>query len=135
MLIQLLVRHEGSGFLDAEGRDGDVLLTKPDTFEMNFGSQDKKSFLILKVPDPPNMAAVEAALVESEYEVGQSADETVVRRYRKYTLPWRNAFTAEEKVIIDDSNAMLPDGQLSSGGTVTSGVVSGKFTIADFVRK
>lgn len=135
MLIQVLVRDEGSGFLDHEGRDGDPLQTFLDSFEPNLGTSDKRSFLVIKIPDPPNMVAVRSALGEEEYAPGPSAEEVVVRRKRKYRINWRGAFTAEEIVIIEDSVAMLPDGQLSSGGTVVSGVVSDKFTIADFIRK
>jgi hypothetical protein len=135
MLCQIWVRNEGSGFLDHEARDGDVLLTFLDSFEPSLGTQDKKSFLIVKIPDPPNMQAVRDALVESEFALGPSADEVVMRRNRKYRINWRGFFTASEIAVIEDSNAMLADGQLSSGGTVTSGVVSGKFTIADFIRK
>src|SRR3990167_2008017 len=62
MLIQLLVRDEGTGFLDHEGRDSDPLITFLDSFEASLGSQDKKSFLIVKIPDPPGLSQVKAAL-------------------------------------------------------------------------
>lgn len=135
MLLQILVRDEGSGFLDHEGRDGDPLIVHLDSFEPSLGVQDKKSFLIVKIPDPPNLESVKAALGESEFAQGPSAEEVVVRRFRKYAVNWRSKFTQDEIDIIEDSNAMLPDGALSSGGTVTSGVVSGKFTVLDFLRK
>lgn len=135
MLIQLLVRDEGSGFLDEEGRDSDPLIVFDDTFEGSLGLQDKKSFLIIKIPDPPNYAAIKQAMGEPEYGPGPDPGVPVVRRFRKYSCNWRSRFQQSEIDVITDANAMLPDGPLSSGGTVTSGVVSGKFTILDFIRK
>ena len=136
MLLWIWTRNDETGLLDDEFRDGDVLQTKPDSFELSIGTQEKKSFLIVKIPDPPNMAKVEADLVRSEYAPGQTpGDDHVVRRKRLYWLDWRTKFTFLETGQVEDSNTQLPDGTLVSGGTVTSGVVSGKFTISDFRRK
>lgn len=136
MLLWIWTRDDESGLLDDEFRDGDVLQTKPDSFELSIGTQEKKSYLIIKIPDPPNIAKFMAELVVSEYSPGQtSGEENVVRRRRKFTLDWRTAFIAEEIATIEDANAVLPDGTLASGGTVTAGVVSDKFTVSDFRRK
>lgn len=135
MLLWIWTRNDETGLLDDEFRDGDILQTKPDTFESSIGSQEKKSYLIIKIPDPPNLAKVTSDLVLPEYGVGASPDEVVIRRKCRYSLDWRTKFTAAEIATVVDANAMLPDGTLESGGTVTSGVVSGKFVITDFRRK
>lgn len=136
MLLWIWPRNDETGLLDDEFRDGDVLQTKPDSFEGSIGLQEKKSWLIIKIADPPNYSKVEADLVRSEYTPGPTlGDDPVVRRKRLYTLDWRTQFTAAEIAIIEDANQTLPDGALSSGGTVASGVVSGKFTIGSLRRK
>lgn len=135
MLVKVFPRDDGTGFLDDEMRDGDPLEVHPDSFEGSLGTQEKKSYLIIKIPDPPNLSAVMQAMVRPEYVPGPNPEENLVRRQRIYRIDWRSRFTAEEIDIIEDANATLPDGALASGGTVSSGVVSGKFTINDFIRK
>ena len=135
MLLWIWTRNDASGLLDDEFRDGDVFHTAPDDFEPSIGNQEKKSFLIIKIPDPPNMARVSEDLVRPEYAAGPSADANVIRRQRLYSLDWRPKFALTEIEIIEDPNQMLPDGTLLNGGTVTSGVVSGVFVIGDLSRK
>lgn len=136
MLLWIWTRNDATGLLDDEFRDGDVLQTKPDSFEPSIGTQEKKSFLILKVPDPPNMAVVEQELVRTEYAPGESSSElNVVRRKRIYRLNWRAKFTEDEIALVASANDTLPDGSTANGGTVAAGVVSGLFTIAEFIRK
>lgn len=135
MIFWIWTRNDATGLLDDEYREGDVLMTKPDTFEPSIGAQEKKSFLIVKIPDPPNYAKVEADLVVPEYAPGPTPDENVIRRRCRYRLDWRTRFTEAEIALIESANNMLPDGATASGGTVASGVVSGLFAIGDFVRK
>lgn len=136
MLVSIWTRNDESGLLDAEFRDGDVFQTYLDSFEVSLGTQEKKSWLFIKVPDPANMAAVRNDFGTPEYSPGPSqGEENVIRRMRKYRLDWRAKFTQAEIAIIEDANETLPDGSTTNGGTVTAGVVSGLFTIQDFIRK
>ncbi len=136
MLIWIFPRDDESGLLDDEFRDGDVLQTKPDTFEPSIGNQEKKSFLIVKIPDPPNMAKFESELVQPEYSPGATPDDDhVIRRKRKYRIDWRVKFTEQEIGLVEDANDQLPDGVTAQGGTVTTGVLSGLFEVKDFRRK
>lgn len=135
MLLWIWVRNDETGLLDDEFKDGDILQTKPDSFESSIGLQEKKSFLIVKVPDPPNSTKVMDDLVTPEYTPGPSPDENRIRRKCRYTLDWRTKFTGSEIDVIEDANDLLDDGTTASGGTVTSGIVSGLFTLSDFARK
>ncbi|MEM8668740.1 MAG: hypothetical protein AAGG48_14565 [Planctomycetota bacterium] len=136
MLLWIWTRNDESGLLDDEFRDGDIFQVKPDSFEQFLGNQDVRSYLIVKVPDPPNFAKFEEQLVEPEYGPGAtSGDENVVRRQRKYRLDWRSKFIASEQALIESTSDTLPDGTTSGSGTVANGVVSELFTIADLIRK
>lgn len=131
----VIVRDNGSGVLDGEYHEGDTLQALPDSEESALGGNDKKSYLIFKVPDPSNMAKVLTALSEPEYQPGPTASQNSIKRARRYTLDWRSRFTIEEQAIIEDGSQILPDGELSGGGTVVSGVVYGKITFGDVSRK
>lgn len=133
MLVFVWTRNDATGLLDDEFRNNDLYRVEEDTEEPNLGSQEKKSWLVIKVPDPPNKEAVKSQLVEPEYTTGPIS--AVVRRKRKYYCDWRSKFSAEEIAIAEDANAQFADGPLPSGGSVTAGVVSGKFTVNDFLRK
>ncbi len=136
MILWVFTRDDETGLLDDEFKDGDVLQTKPDSFESSIGGQEKKSFLIVKIPDPPNPTKVEPELVASEYNAGATPqDDHVIRRKRKYRLDWRTKFTATEIGVVEDATQTLPDGVTAQGGTVTSGVVDGLFEITDLRRK
>lgn len=135
MLIWIWTRNDETGVLDDEFRDGDVFKTKPDTFEASIGGIEKKSWLIVKTPDPPNYAKVESDLERPEYAQGPSPEQSVIRRKRIYRCDWRSKFTADEIAIIEDATATLPDGDTANGGTVTAGVVAGLFNVGDLVRK
>lgn len=136
MLVWLWTRNDETGLLDDEFKDNDVFKTEADSFEASIGTQEKKSWLIVKIPDPPNLQKVRDHLVRTEYQPGATPEaEHVVRNKRLYLSDWRQKFTITEIDTIEDPNQMLPDGPLLSGGTVTSGVVSGKFTITDLRRK
>lgn len=135
MLLWIFTRNDETGLLDDEFRDGDILQTQADALEPTIGSQDKKSYLIVKIPDPANLAKVTADIVLPEYVSGPTPDANVVRRKRRYRLDWRTKFSQEEIALIEDANDLLPDGTTAGGGTVTSGVVAGLFAITDFVRK
>jgi len=136
MLIWVWTRNDQSGILDGEFRDGDIDHAKPDSFEPSIGSQEKLSWLIVKVPDPPNMMAFINALEIPEYAPGPELDDgPPVRRRRVYRLPWRNKLSAAEVAIKEAATSNLPEGATSGGGTVVNGVVSGLFSVSDFVRK
>ncbi len=130
MLLWIWTRDDETGVLDDEFRDGDVMMARADTFEPSIGVEEKKSWLIVQVPDPPNMDKVLTSLERSEYAPGaQNGDDPVVRRKRLYALNWRGKFTAAEIALIE-GRAGLPDGQ-----TVVNGIIVGKFTIRDLSRK
>jgi hypothetical protein len=136
MLIWIWTRDDETGLLDDEFRDGDIFKTEPDSFEGSIGGIEKKTKLILKVPDPPNYSKVADSLVLSEFAPADSASaDPVIRRKRIYRLNWRTHFDAAEIALIESSADTLPDGALDSGGTVTAGVVSDKFVFTDFSRK
>lgn len=135
MIAQVYYRDEGSGLLDEEFKDGDVLQIHDDAFVP--GTQGAKSYLFVLLPEVGfDVGKVTDELQRAEYSPGPTlGDENVIRRQRIFRLDWRTKFTADEIAIVEDSGQVLPDGALDSGGTVASGVVSGKFTVADFIRK
>ncbi|NNE62342.1 MAG: hypothetical protein HKN35_15730, partial [Woeseia sp.] len=95
-----------------------------------------KSFLILKIPDPPNYNKFETDMVDPEYTPGATpGSENVIRRKRKYKIDWRQRFSANEINLIESASDTLPDGATQGGGTVVSGVVSDLFTVSDMLRK
>lgn len=134
MLAYIWYRDDATGLLDDEHKDGDVGLVFEDSHVP--GALEPKAYLIVKVPDPPNLPKVMTEIVKSEYIPGAtpgSAHET--RHMRKYKLDWRPHFNDAEIAIITDGAQQLPDGPLLSGGIVTSGIVEQKFTFEDFRRK
>jgi hypothetical protein len=136
MLIWVWTRDDETGLLDDEFKDGDIFQTQPDSFEPSIGNQEKKSFLITKVVDPPNLSKVEESIIRSEYAPGPTVgDDPVVRRKRIYNVNWRTKFSANEVALIESANDALPDGPTEGGGVVTSGVISDLFTFKDFNRK
>jgi hypothetical protein len=131
MIVRIWVRDDETGLLDDEFKDGDVDSTIPDSAEPTIGGQEKKSWLIIKIPDPPNLGKVETDIIKSEFAPAETPGvNNVTRRKRIYRLDWRSKFTAEEIALIEDGNQQLPDGP-----DVVDGVVINKFTIKDFVRK
>ena len=134
MLLWIIPRNDGTGLLDDEARDGDSIQVKPDSWLPNVGTQEKKSYLVIQIVDPPNHEAVTAALQEPEYGIGGDGL-PIITLFRKYRIDWRAKLSAAERAIVEDSNAMLPDGPLQGGGSVTSGVVVGLFTADDIIRK
>lgn len=136
MLVFIWPRDDATGQLDDEFKDGDIFRVAPDSDESGLGVFDTQSWLVVKIPDPPNQELFEVELVGSEYAPGASPTEpNVVRHKRKYYCNWRSKFSEAEIQTIEDQSVKLSDGQLSSGGTVAAGVVSGKFTVQDFLRK
>ena len=119
MILQIYYRNDGTGILPDEARSGDCLLTYPDTFVP--GDVESKTFLWLKIPDPPNKNAVTAAVTDSEYEADGSGSDRV-KRFRKFYINWAQRFTAAEIALITDP-------------TVAFGVIEGKFTYLDFRQK
>lgn len=125
MLAFVMVRDEGAR--PESCREGDILLIRPDSFEESLGEQDKKSYLIVKFPNPPNYPADESAAdfyVTPEYGAVDEGGNVDITRARSYTVGWKDKFTEEERETIRDRTLIL--------GT---GVVSGRFTLADIVPK
>lgn len=135
MIALLWTRDEASGILDEDSRENDVLKVLLDADEATLGGIEKKSYLAIKIPDPPNIANVMTALVEPEYKVTEDPAETKIRRKRSFFVTWRSKFNADEIAIIEDQTQQFVDGPLVSGGSVVSGVIYDKFTIEDFIRK
>lgn len=133
MLLWIWPRNDGTGLLDEEFRDGDVFQVKDDSFEPSIGTQERKSWLIVKIPDPPNKVRVMEDLGRSEYAQGPAGSEPIVRRARIYAVNWRTKFTLEQQAIVADPTQMLADA--TADGTVAGGVVSDLFTLADVFRK
>lgn len=123
MLVVVWCRNDGIG-LPNDFRNGDPMLVFPDSFEASLGTQDKKSYLILKMPDAPGFPASMEGFFEPEFSGTDEGGNPVRTRARKYTIDWESKFTAEERAIISDYTQQL--------GT---GVVDGKFTVADIVAK
>lgn len=134
MLLWIIPRDDGAGLLPSDNRDGDIIQARPDSFEPSIGIQEKKSFLIIKLADPPNLAAVMDELVQSKYEPGPDGQNRVSAS-RKWRVDWRTKFSAAEITTILDSTASLADGTTQAGGTVTGGVVAGLFGTRDMLRK
>jgi len=93
MLVWIWTRNDGTGILDDEFRDGDIFMVKEDSFEPSIGEMSKKAYLIAKMPDPPNKAAVMEGLVQEEWEPDSSGG-TRIKRQRKYKINWREKFDA-----------------------------------------
>lgn len=131
MLVKIWTRNDETGLYDDEFRDGDVDSVYDDSFELSLGTQDKKSWLIIKIPNPPNQSKFQNEITRPEYGVPDAfGAENIIRRKRIYRLEWRQKFTADEIAIIEDATQNLPDGP-----DVVSGVVYNKFTWTDFARK
>lgn len=136
MIIQLFTRDDETGILDGELRDGDVFATKLDSEEGTIGGIEKRTYLFIKVPDPPKIESFGKELVKPEYMPAPSGStEPEIRYGRKYRIDWRTKFTQDEIDLIESAADTLPDGPTFGGGTVTAGVVSGLFTVNDLIRK
>ena len=135
MLLQIFPRDDETGILDGEIRDGDVFAARPDSDEVSLGGLEKKAYLFLKVPDPPNLSAFLSELGKPEYLPAPGSSSTDVRYARKYRVEWRTKFTAAEIAHIEDSDDQLQDGTTAGGGFVTAGVVADLFTVNDLIRK
>lgn len=135
MRIKVWTRNDESGLLDGEFRDGDPDSTYDDSWIP--GGQEPKSWLIIEVPDPPNLTQYLNASETPPFLQGENlpADETSVRHKRRYYLDWRAKFDGEEIATIENVTEVLADGSTSQGGTVSGGVVSGLFSHQDFQRK
>ena len=134
MLIQIWVRDDESGLLDGESRDGDIQSTKLDTDSV--GGQEKKSFLFVKVADPPNMQAFRDELITPEYLPAASAGtDPQVKHKTKYRVDWRTKFSESEIATVSNATQVLPDGSTSAGGNVVNGIVEDLFVIGDIIRK
>lgn len=124
MLVWIWTRNDAAG-LDGDFFEGDIFKVRPDSFEPSIGDQEKKSWLIVKMPDHPtgfDAASPNASkLVESEYTLGADGLPEV-RKARKYRMDWRAKFTPDEITIIEDANATL-------------GVVYDRFEHRDIARK
>lgn len=127
MLLWIWYRNDGQG-LDDDFKDGDIDHADYDTAPV--GAQEKKSWLIVKVDDPP-AGVIDDVIADykvSEYAPGESfGDEPVTRRKRRWKINWRNQFTAEEIAAIVDPNQE----PINS----VNGIVEGKFTRQDVKRK
>ena len=100
------------------------------------GNQDKKSYLILSMPDAPNYLAFKAEALKPQYTGDPAAENSLVVRHKsKYYIDYPAKLTQDEVAIVDDGAQQLPDGPLTGGGSVTDGIVSGIFTYKDFIRK
>ena len=131
MLMWIFPRNDETGVLDNEFKDGDVMQVKPDAFLPAIGAQEKKSWLIVQIPDPPNPSNFEAEVLKSEYAPGPTAgDDPVMRRARAYRVNWREKFTAAEIAAIENAAQTLPDGP-----NVQNGVVVAGFSHRDISRK
>lgn len=136
MILQLFTRDDETGILDGELRDGDVFAARPDSDETVLGNVEKRTYLFLKVADPPNVAKFLTELEKSEYmPPASNSDEPAVRYARKYRVDWRLKFTQAETALIESAADTLPDGPTEAGGSVTAGVVSGLFSVNDLIRK
>lgn len=137
MLLQIWTRDDETGLFDDEYRDGDVFRARPDSDEASLGNIEKKSWLFVKVPDPPNMAKFMDEIQRPAYAPGATpADDHVVVQKARFYVDWRSKFVQSEIAIIEDFNQTFADGPLDSGGEVLASVIqTGKFTVADVVRK
>lgn len=141
----ILIKPVDDGPLDINLKAGDVVFAKLDS-DPAPGNQEKKSYLVLSMPDPVNavgnpfplsvLQGVQADMQREEFAPGATPEANDIRRARRYAIPhFRQRLSNDEFLIVKDANAMLPDGPTAFGGTVLSGVVSGLFTFADIVRK
>lgn len=121
MIVYIQVRDAGPFAVDA--RDGDPFQVTNDATIP--GTQDLKNYLVVKMPDPPGFnsdAPGENEIVQPEYAPGPYADNNTIRRFRRYSIPWRHKFTEQERTAILDPLVSVP-------------LVEGKFTLADIVQK
>jgi hypothetical protein len=121
MIVYIWTRNDGTGILDDEFRDGDIMMCKPDSWEESVGISERAEYLVVKMPDPPSLQAVMTGLVQEEWEPDGSGMSRI-KRQRKFAINWRAKFTETERAIIADPFATL-------------GVVADRFTHADIIRK
>ena len=136
MILQIFNRDDESGLLPSELRRGDVFAVHEDSYVP--GGIERQTSLFVKMPDPPKLAEFQKALVQSRY--GQPAtigEDAPVVLAREWKLEYWLSFAPEQVAIIDNEGGLdvLPDGALDGGGTVTEGVVEGRFTVNDLRLK
>lgn len=129
MILYLWTRNDETGQLDGEFKDGDVYRAEDDSHVP--GTQSLKSWLVIRIPDPPNPSKFMEHMTRSEFGIPETpGDDPTVKRKRIYRVDWRNKFTADEIAIIEDGNQQLPEGE-----NVTNGIVENLFEANDISRK
>ena len=123
MLLVLWTRDDGAGLMsDFKSGDIDRILADDEPL----GNLEKKSRLVIKIPEPPNPEVTMEVWLQSEYELSGNSDEPYrIKRKRQYGVDWESKFTAAEVLAIKNQQG-LPDGQF-----VQNGIVQGKFTRID----
>jgi hypothetical protein len=127
----LYVWRRNDGALARDFRTGDVGFIFPGT--MTPGTQDVKSFLVVRIPIPPNAEQVKEDWERPEAETTIDGEQVIARKAR-YALNFQPSFTEAEMELIN-TGAGLPNGPTAFGGTVVAGVVEGLFTATDVYPK
>ena len=127
----LYVWRRNDGALARDYRKGDLGFILDGTAIP--GTQDVKSFLVVRIPIPPNAEQVREDWQRPEAETTIDG-ELVVARKSRYALDYEPSFSAAEMEKINAGTG-LPDGPTALGGTVSGGVVEGLFTSSQVYPK
>ena len=133
MILQIFNRDDETTLLPSELRRGDVFAVHDDAYVP--GGIERKTNFFIKVPDPPKLNEFTETLVRSRYGVPATPnDEAPVILAREWKLEYW-LFLDPDQVAIVDAVDVLPDGPVEGGGTVTEGVLDGRFTVSDLKYK
>lgn len=104
MRLMIWVGEEGPTDLDL--KDGDIWLVQPNSWIP--GSMETKKWLVVEMEE---YGGDQSELIQPEYAVG--SPDPVIRRARKYYVPYWTKLTPEQLVIVRDKTqdfGILADG-------------------------
>lgn len=136
MILQIFNRDDESTLLPGELRRGDVFAVHSDSYIP--GGIERKTYFFVKVPDPPKLAEFQAALVRSRYgQPATTGEDPPVVLAREWRLEYWLTMDADQVALIDNTAGLnvLPEGAADGGGTVTEGILDGRFSVNDLRYK
>jgi len=136
MIVQIFNRDDETGLLPSELRRGDVFAVHDDSYVP--GNIERKTFFFVQITDPPKLEEFQEALIRSRYGIAATENEDPpVILAREWKLEYWLFLSPEQIELIDNTNQLdvLPDGPIDGGGTVTNGILAGRFSINDFRYK
>lgn len=94
--MKLMVWKQNEGPTDEEFKQGDIFQVKPDTWTP--GTEEDLKWLIVQMP---NFGGSWSELTASEFTVGESTQENVLLRMRKYYLSFDVLTPSQRSKLLD----------------------------------